>query len=87
MGTVLTDEANVGTIDHDQDLRRRIVGYLADRNRHSLRSLDVAVENGAVVIKGSVESFYEKQLCLNCCRRVAGVIRLIDEIKVTATMV
>jgi hypothetical protein len=29
-----------------------------------------------------VDSFYHKQLCLNCCQRVAGVVRLIDQIHV-----
>lgn len=83
MKNALMDESQA--VSHqDQDLKRRIVNYLLDRNRHSLRSLNVDVEKGMVVIKGCVDTFYEKQLCLHCCQRVAGVIRLVDEIEVAA---
>lgn len=82
MSTVFKEEPTANSIDHDQELKRRIVNYLVNRNRHSLRSLEIDVENGLVAIKGRVDSFYEKQLCINCCQRVAGVIRLIDQIEV-----
>ena len=50
----------------------------------ALRRILVEVQNGTVVLKGRVQSFYERQLCLSCCQRVAGVVRLIDQIEVAA---
>jgi osmotically-inducible protein OsmY len=68
--------------ERDSDLRRRIVNFLHQRHVPSLRTIEVDVQEGVVTMRGGVESFYHKQLCLNCCQRVAGVVRLVDEIQV-----
>ncbi|MBW3595927.1 MAG: BON domain-containing protein [Planctomycetes bacterium] len=70
------------TRDHDQDLKRRIVNFLHQRHVPSLRGINVLVRDGVVTMRGVVDSFYHKQLCLNCCQRVAGVVQLNDEIEV-----
>ena len=62
------------------ELKRRILNFLATRNRPALRQLDVQVEGGVVVLSGRVRSFYDKQLASHCCSRVAGVLRVIDGI-------
>ncbi len=66
----------------DADLKRRIVNFLWQRHIPSIRRISVDVENGRVIMQGKVGSFYEKQLCINCCQRVAGVLRLVDRIEV-----
>ena len=66
----------------DRDLERRVVNYLRDRQVPSFRRLGVESDNGTVTLRGQVRSFYEKQLSLHSCRRVAGVLRLIDELDV-----
>ena len=68
----------------DEDLRRRIVVFLFQRNEPALRRIEVDVSNGRVDIRGEVESFYLKQLCLSCCQRVAGVLQVVDEVEVVA---
>ena len=68
----------------DNDLARRVLSFLAQRQMPALRRILVEVQNGTVVLKGRVQSFYERQLCLSCCQRVAGVVRLIDQIEVAA---
>ena len=68
----------------DHDLARRVLSFLAQRQMPALRRILVEVQNGTVVLKGRVQSFYERQLCLSCCQRVAGVVRLIDQIEVAA---
>jgi hypothetical protein len=45
--------------------------------------LEVAADNGIVTLRGRVHSFYEKQLCHCACRRVAGVVNMVDAIVVT----
>ena len=70
------------TCDTDLDLKRRILNFLHQRHVPSLRSIHVDVDQGVVTMRGRVDSFYHKQLCLNCCQRVAGVVQVIDQIRV-----
>lgn len=70
-------------MDADHDLARRVTTYLHSKQQRSLRNVSVEANGGTVVLRGEVGSFYEKQLCLSCTRRVAGVSNLIDEILVT----
>lgn len=71
-------------IDADLELERRIKNYLQGRHQPALRNLEVEAQGGTVTLRGTVRSFYEKQLGQQCCRRVAGVVRLIDSIEVAA---
>lgn len=66
----------------DVDLRRRVLGYLEQRGYPAIRDLTISTNNGSVTLQGKLNSFYEKQICLSTCQRVAGVIRIIDEVEV-----
>ena len=68
----------------DGDLRRRVELFLQQKGVTSLPRLTIDVNGGHVILQGTVRSFYERQLCL-CCRHVAGVMRVIDELKVELT--
>jgi osmotically-inducible protein OsmY len=72
-------------LDSDDDLRRRVSQYLFERHRPGLRQLSVEADAGTVTLRGKVGSFYEKQLCQNICRRVAGVRQVVDQVSVTET--
>ncbi|MGA2059025.1 MAG: BON domain-containing protein [Thermoguttaceae bacterium] len=69
----------------DSDLERRVATFLAGQHRYALRLLEVEARSGVVTIRGSVSTFYEKQLSAELVRRVAGVIRLVDEVIVQST--
>ena len=69
---------------HDRELERRVINYLAGRHVPSLRQIEVQADRGTVTMRGKVYSFHHKQLCINCCQRVAGVVRLIDELAVVS---
>jgi len=76
-------EMSISAVEHsDGELERRLVSFLLQRQIPALRRISVAVSNGIVTLQGRVQSFYERQLCLNCCQRVAGVRRLVDQIEV-----
>lgn len=68
----------------DQEIRRRVVVQLAQKNRPSLRGLAVQVHHGIVTLSGRVQSFYEKQLAIHCCVSVAGRGHLVDAVQVAA---
>jgi len=75
-----------GSSSNDHDLERRVASFLASRHMGSLRKLEIEAREGVVTLRGQVQSFYEKQISHLCCRRVAGVRRLIDAVDVvTAT--
>lgn len=68
--------------DRDVDLRRRVVSFLTDSNMPGLRQLRVDAVDGIVTLQGTVRTYYEKQLSQQRTKRVAGVVRLIDNVQV-----
>ena len=67
----------------DGALERKITTQLAETNRASLKRLAVNVSGGSVTLRGSVASFYEKQLAIQACRVLSGG-RLIDAVEVAS---
>ena len=66
----------------DDDLAQRVRLFLASSNIPALRHLSVEVEKDTVLLRGQVQTYYEKQLAVEFSRRVAGVIRVVDWIEV-----
>ena len=58
--------------------------------RHALRScrmsslqrLEIEVDGGTVTIRGTLRSFYERQVCLARIQRIPHVVKLVDNMKV-----
>lgn len=60
---------------------------VADRVRRFLHNQGVAADQlaiestgGNVILRGRVSTRSDKELCLQCSRRVAGVVNVIDEL-------
>lgn len=66
----------------DKMLASQITMQLACTHRANLRRLAVDVREGAVTIRGQVDSFYEKQMAIEACRMQADVSRLVDAMEV-----
>lgn len=66
----------------DRDLKRRVSSYLASRYFPALNQLEIEAKAGIVTLRGCVSSFYEKQVALTSCQRVAGVLQLVDAVQV-----
>ncbi len=69
-------------VDADCDLENRLQSELSHNQRPSLKRLHVDVAAGIVTLSGRVRSFYERQLAVQCCRRVPGVMQMIDAVEV-----
>jgi osmotically-inducible protein OsmY len=67
---------------HDEELFERITNRLCRTNYPSLRAMTVTVRDGVVLLQGQVNSFYERQLCLESCTRLPQVRQVIDELQV-----
>ena len=82
-GTRTTLSVTTQSVDkHSWNLKRRITNTCWQRGLLSLRRIDIEVVHGTVTLRGTVNSFYERQLCLACTQHVPGVYKLIDDIKV-----
>jgi len=66
----------------DRLLADQISTQLAETNRASLRRLSVAVRGGEVTLRGSVASYYERQIAIQACRMLAGIVRVNDAVEV-----
>ena len=69
----------------DDDIRMRVSRFLSSRHFSGFRNISVNVRHGEVTLTGTVCSFYEKQVALTSCRRVAGVLNMVDKIVVDGT--
>ncbi len=67
-------------VKHDDDLKTRLVNFLNSRAVPGRELVHLNVRSGTVVVRGPLKSAHAKWLCIECCRHVAGVIRLIDEL-------
>ena len=68
--------------DDDAALARRVRSFLVNRHVSALRHLRVSADRGVITISGRVSTFYEKQLSYASARRVAGVQRVLDQVRV-----
>ena len=66
----------------DEEVCMRVKNFLFSRHFPGIRELEVDVDNGIVTLSGNVQSYYEKQVAMNSCQHVAGVLALIDRIEV-----
>lgn len=68
-------------IDHHapNELARRVKIFLHKQTHKDLKRLDVEVQNDVVVLRGPVCSPAARQLASDCCLRVAGVRRVVNE--------
>jgi osmotically-inducible protein OsmY len=70
----------------DRDLERYVAHCLQDRNVAALRRIAVRAHSGTITLRGTVTSFYQKQLCIQACRDVPGITELVDEVEVDSVM-
>jgi hypothetical protein len=63
----------------DLELQRRIVNYLGQR-LPNVNTISVEIHSGTVILRGTVPSQSIQWRCLDCCRHVAGVLNVIDQL-------
>lgn len=82
--TTMTPELSETTNNSTHQLTRRVIRFLSDRQLPGWEGLEVDAEGGTILISGELPSSHSKWLCLECCRRVAGVVAVIDRVVVMA---
>jgi osmotically-inducible protein OsmY len=69
----------------DSELLHRVKLFLHQHGYGPHKALELSVAQGVVTIQGRVPTYYLRQVAVECLRRVAGVIQVVDRIEVTAT--
>jgi osmotically-inducible protein OsmY len=82
----MSSEESTDLLTTDCDLERRVRIFLGERHLPVLRRLEISVHNGTVVLSGRVRTFYERQVAVHSCRRVAGVREVVDRLRVVDAM-
>ena len=70
----------------DTELERRLTNFLYQRRVPGAEHIQLVAQGGVVAISGRTPTRSAKWLCIECCRRVAGVIRVIDNVEVEAAV-
>ena len=71
------------TID-DGALARRAMLCLHTRGLCGAEQVVIKAAGGTVILCGELASREVKRQCLECCRHVAGVVRVVDQLRVSA---
>ena len=66
----------------DVDLESRIANFLFQQHVPGGERIHTDAQVGTVVVSGKLPSRHTKWLCVECCRRVAGVVKLVDRVVV-----
>ena len=75
-------EAAAATVD--AELANRVRVFLAGLKVPGLRGVTIDVDGGVARVGGDVQTFHEKQLATHCCQRVAGVVHVVNNLRVAA---
>jgi osmotically-inducible protein OsmY len=75
-------QPNILSVESSSDLEQRVKNYLALQQFPAFRGLEINARDGIVTVRGAVRSFHERQVCIACCQRVAGVSKVCDQIHV-----
>lgn len=67
----------------DHQMERGISELLKARHILGLRWFHVEARQGIATIRAQVTSAFAHVACYECCRRVAGVRRVVDQIEIT----
>ena len=67
-----------------QDLQQRVALCLYQRHLTFGSRLQIEARGGVVTLSGQVPTFHQRQLIHSFTRRVAGVIQVIDQLKVAS---
>ncbi len=63
-------------------LRNTVLSTLHGKGYLQHRVLEITVNQNTVIVEGVVPAWHLRQIALECIRRVSGVVRVVDQIRV-----
>jgi osmotically-inducible protein OsmY len=73
------DQFATGDATEDHELKWRIMACFQCRIPE-VTGIRVTVFGNTAVLRGNVRSSHDKRICLECCRHVPGVMRVVDDL-------
>ena len=67
---------------HDADLSERVALLVQQRGLAFDSDVRIEARGGVVTLRGTVPTYYRRQLLYSSARRVAGVLEVVDELEV-----
>lgn len=77
-----TAELLTSRLTSDERLATSLVAAVRKSGVRAIRGLQIAAEDGRVILKGLTRSFYDKQLVLHATQQLPGVTEIVDELDV-----
>ncbi len=65
-----------------ENLHHRVVRTLHQRGYGKHQALNISVEHATVTVEGFVPTWHQRQIAVECVRRVVGVNRVVDRLQV-----
>src|SRR5262245_25739839 len=66
----------------DQDLQHRVALFVQQRQLTLGAKITISARRGVVTLKGTTKTFHQRQLLIAFASKVAGVVRVNDELEV-----
>jgi hypothetical protein len=85
-GTLRTPVSTQYAASIDRELEHRLANFLYQRGVPGADRLRLHAQGGVVAVSGELPTQYAKWLCFECCRRLAGVFKIIDKMKVDSAI-
>lgn len=76
-----------GTTAVDTDLEHRLISFIYQQHVPNGERVEFTSQGGVVTVRGKLPTAHAKWMCIECCRRVAGVLRIDDQLSVGPTIV
>ena len=77
-------DSNSGSLSElpENNLRNNVASALRQKGYPHHRALEITIDHGTVTVEGSVSTWYLRQIASECIKRVTGVVRVVDRIRV-----
>ena len=72
----------IALASNNAELERRLANFLFQRRVPGRECVQLNVYGGVVAVSGRIPTRYAKWLRIECCRRVAGVIKVTDNVSI-----
>jgi len=79
--------STLDTASTDIELVHRLANFLSQQHVPDVDCVRLDARGGVLVVSGALTSHHAKWLCIECCRRVAGVVAIVDHLDVAAASV
>ena len=82
MNTMSTQFFNTQNAAANLFVGESVLRHFESRNFPALTRLDIEADSGTVTLKGTLRTFYQKQMAITLSMQVEGVTKIVDEIVV-----